>query len=183
MPVDPHPGFWERLGLHRRFVAIAASITASILVSALTTSTASAAAPYPGPGDPSTRVSISLSSPMTTPAPSAKGSAAGSSYIVCYADAYQPVLATTWVYADAHTSCNAVPDLFSAVLTIWAYYDGTYHKTGTLTDTTPPNLEYSMYAPGEKCGHGWIYHTEFEIAGFHGNWDHAIANSPAVPLC
>ena len=183
MPVVPHNRPAKRLRLSRRFVAITASITASILVSALTTSTASAAAPYPGPGDPSTRVSISLPNPTKAPAPGAKVSAAANSYIICYASAYEPVSEAGFVYTSGEASCSEKPDLFSATLTVWAYYNGSYHQTATRTLTTPPNPEYGIYLGGGACGHGWIYHTELEVTGFHGNWDSAIANSPAKALC
>lgn len=75
---------------------------------------------------------------------------AASRTIVCYARAYAPVIESGFVYTDGHASCTGKPHLFSAILTVWAYYGGSYHTTATRTLTTPPNPEYGIYLGGER---------------------------------
>jgi hypothetical protein len=116
-------------------------------------------------------------------APPAGGKVIPMHVITCGGSTHPPVVAEGFVYAQASASCSDRPDLYSAVMTVWAYHNGKYDKRATRTWTQPPVPNAGYGIGGGACFHGWIYHSDLELNAFHGNWIHEIFNSRSLTLC
>jgi hypothetical protein len=96
------------------------------------------------------------------------------------------------LYGEAH--CDAVPEIFSAVLTMWEwdgedytkkaeeFYEADFTLDPTSEDPTKPWFDrFSVTASCKPAP--YEYHVEYEATAFHGSFDFHVINSPARWYC
>ena len=87
------------------------------------------------------------------------------------------------LYASGYVFCSDHPDLYSATVTLWGYYGGTYHNAAQRTRRDSPPPSYNFTPAAVNCVSGALYHTELEITAYHGNWIDEISNSASYSYC